>query len=195
MTAQQGWYVIMLMCARWAKLLGTHAQQVVRTMSPPAKTVACVVIACEEPSFAMSNWRTHQRGSAAAADCELHDQCAQNKCVVVDDGASCTANGELALTSSLHVLQPAHSCLLLILALLHAYYLPISCVEPTVQASQCPCVHHYITKADTAIVVGWHASTQTSSSAICTSHRTCLAAYESQITVVCSAQHGHVGYS
>ena len=44
MTVQQGWYVIMLMCALWAKLLGMHAQQVVRTISPPA--VACVVIAC-----------------------------------------------------------------------------------------------------------------------------------------------------
>ncbi len=136
----------------------------------------------------MSNWRIHQRGFAAAADCELHDQCAQNKCTVPDDGASCTANGELALTSSLHALQPAHICLLLILALLHAYHLPISCVKPTVQASQCPCVYHYIIKADTAIVAGWHASTQTSSGAICTSHRTCLAAYKSQnyCCVLCS---------
>ncbi len=47
MTAQQGWYVIMLMCALWAKLLETHAQQVVRTISSSAKTVACVVIACD----------------------------------------------------------------------------------------------------------------------------------------------------
>lgn len=45
MTAQQGWYVIMLTCALWAKLLEAHAQQVVRTTFPPA--VACVVIACD----------------------------------------------------------------------------------------------------------------------------------------------------
>ncbi len=98
----------------------------------------------------MSNWQTLQRGFAAAADCELHDQCAQNKCIVIDDGASCTVNGELALTSSLHALQPAHSCLLLILTLLYACHLLLSCVKPTILASQCPCVYHYITKADTA---------------------------------------------
>ncbi len=79
----------------------------------------------------MSSLWTHPRGVAAAADCELHDQCAQSKCIVVDDGASCTVNGELALTSSLHALQPALSCLLLILTLLYACDLPLSCVKPT----------------------------------------------------------------
>lgn len=139
----------------------------------------------------MSTWRTHQRGFAAAADCELHDQCAQNKCIVVDDGASCTVNGELALISSLHALQPAHSCLLFILTLLYACYLSLPGVKPTVPASQCTCAYHYITKADNvqyAIVAGWHAPTQGSSSTTCTSHLTCLTAYESQnyCCVLCS---------
>lgn len=180
MTAQQGWYAIMLMCALLAKLLGVHAQQVVKTIIPPAKAVAVVVIACDFVTnsccclfFAMSHWRVREREFAAAADCELQGQCAQNKCIDVDDGASCTVSGELALTSSLHALQPAHSCLLHILALLHACCL-LSCVKPTVHASPCPCVYHYIIRADTATVAGWHGAHQTSSSATCTSPHTFL---------------------